>query len=213
MSRRRRTHPSRKPSLILWQYRHLLAALCVGTAVLSALSLRSDNSSQQLEVWVTARSITAGEVLEEEDLQLRSVSVDDLPAEGLLTEPTAGLRSTVSLPAGVVLLDSLTTADITSSLQPDERLVEVPISGGISLVQPGARVDLIGQSPTSNFTDEPPTVLAQGARVVLVREQGNDNQFAAGTKVTLLTIVVSEQDANLVAGATTTGTISVALSP
>ena len=64
-----------RPSLLLWRHRHLVVAICLGTAVLVALSVLRPGPERGQQVLVASRTISAGAVLTEQD-----VSISNLPA-------------------------------------------------------------------------------------------------------------------------------------
>ena len=136
-----------RPSLLLWRHRHLVVALCLGTAVLVALSVLRPGPERGQQVLVASRSISAGAVLTEQD-----VSISNLPAGALPQSPltsvgqVVGSRAAISLEKGTVLTASMTSGSLAQQLGDDERLVQVPIDVGAELARPGARVDIIGQA-------------------------------------------------------------------
>ena len=75
-----------------------------------------------------------------------------------------------------------------------------------------------GESPSSasasTFNVSPSTeVLCRNARVVLSTSEGEDTKWAAGRKVTLITLAVPAANASLIVGAATNGALGVVLSP
>ena len=69
---------ARRPSLALWRHRHLVVALCLGAAVVLALSVLRPGQESGREVLVAARTIGAGEVIAAEDLTTRALPPDAL---------------------------------------------------------------------------------------------------------------------------------------
>ena len=214
---------ARRPSLALWRHRHLVVALCLGAAVVLALSVLRPGQESGREVLVAARTIGAGEVIAAEDLTTRALPPDALPAEGLAGPEVIGSRAAIKLEKGTAVTTSMTSAALAVGLGDGERLVQVPVEVGAQLAEPGARVDVIGEvaiqepddsanSPT--FYAGPRTdVLCRGARVVLSTTEGEDGGWAAGRKVTLITLAVPAANASLIVSAATNGALGVVLSP
>lgn len=218
---RRAPRAPRRPSLMLWRYRHLVVAACLGAAVAVGLGVLRPAAPPAAEVLVVARHVNAGAVLTEHDLETASVPVAALPADGLAGPEVIGARAAIALEEGTVLTTSMTSASLTIGLAPSERLVQVPVEVGAQLAQPGARVDLIAQpstvAPPGGVTEEDADtdddVVCSGARVVLVQTEGNDNQWTSGKKVTLITFAVPAVRASLVVSAATNGALDIVLSP
>ena len=75
-----------RPSLLLWRHRHLVVALCLGTAVLVALSVLRPGPEQGQQVLVTARQVTAGALITEQDVSTNRLPTSALPQAGLATQ-------------------------------------------------------------------------------------------------------------------------------
>ena len=130
-----------RPSLLLWRHRHLVVAVCLGTAVLVALSILRPGPAQGRQVLVAARPIGAGTLIAEQDVTTSRLPTSALPQAGLVSqEQVVGTRAAIALEPGTVLTASMTSGNMTQQLGADERLVQVP-------VDVGARVDVIGQAP------------------------------------------------------------------
>lgn len=136
-----------RPSLLLWRYRHIVVALCLGGAALLALSALRPPPDPGQEVMVVLRPVAAGQVLTEQDLALRAVPGGAAPASGRAGAEAIGLRAAIALEPGTVLTSSMTSAALTRDLGPDERVVQVPVEVGAELAHPGALVDLVGPAP------------------------------------------------------------------
>lgn len=141
-----------RPSLRLWRARHLVVAVCVGAAVLLALSILRPSPQGDGSALVAARAISAGEIIDADD----------------------------------------------------ERIVQVPVAVGGSLAEPGAIVDIIGESPvtiasasaTPFATDgqadnsassqaaasEDTRILCSGARVIGTTTEGDTSRFFQGIR-------------------------------
>lgn len=135
-----------RPSLLLWRWRHLVVAVCVAGASLLVLSLLRPPGAEGREVLVLARGVSAGQVIENADLERRAVPDAVLPASGLAEGSVIGRRAAVALPAGTVLTGSMTSGADAVGLGADERLVQVPVEVGAGLAQPGVRVDVVGEA-------------------------------------------------------------------
>ncbi|AYD90447.1 flagellar biosynthesis protein FlgA [Actinomyces sp. 2119] len=226
---------ARRPSLLLWRHRHLVVAACLAAAAVATLNvLRPDPPSTQ-EVLVAARQVSAGTVVTKDDVVRRSVPAQGLPESGLAGEEVVGQRSAITLEPGTVLTTSMTSAALTQGLDPDQRVVQVPVGVGAELAEPGAQVDVIdarGDATSSTQAAENPsedapsvlsspvplqgaesTVLTRRARVLMTQPGDDSTPWGPGTKVTLVTIAVSSGDATLVAAAATTGALGIVLSP
>ena len=137
-----------RPSLLLWRHRHLVVALCLGTAVLVALSVLRPGPERGQQVLVASRTISAGALLTEQDVSISTLPTGALPQSPLTsTEQAVGNRAAISLEKGTVLTASMTSGSLAQQLGDDERLVQVAIDVGAELARPGARVDVIGQVP------------------------------------------------------------------
>ena len=136
-----------RPSLLLWRHRHLVVALCLGTAVLVALNVLRPGPERGQQVLVASRSISAGAILTEQDVSISTLPAGALPQSPLTsTGQAVGSRAAISLEKGTVLTASMTSGSLAQQLGDDERLVQVPIDVGAELARPGARVDIIGQA-------------------------------------------------------------------
>ncbi len=137
-----------RPSLLLWRHRHLVVALCLGTAVLVALSVLRPGPQRGQQVLVASRAISAGALLTDQDVSISTLPAGALPQSPLTSAGQAvGSRAAISLEKGTVLTASMTSGSLAQQLGDDERLVQVAIDVGAELARPGARVDVIGQAP------------------------------------------------------------------
>ena len=137
---------AQRPSLLLWRHRHLVVAVCLGTAVLVALSVLRPGPEQGQQALIAARQISAGALITEKDVSTVELPASALPQSGLASrEQVVGTRAAIALEAGTVLTVSMTSGNMVQQLGPDERIVQVPIDVGAELARPGARVDIIGQ--------------------------------------------------------------------
>lgn len=135
-----------RPSLLLWRWRHLVIAVCVAGASLLVLSLFRPAEPKGTEVLVVVHGVEAGEVIESEDVTLRTLPDKVLPRTELPTKGVVGTRAAVALAAGTILTMALTSASDAVGLADDEQLIQVPVDIGAGLAAPGARVDVVGES-------------------------------------------------------------------
>jgi len=127
----------RRPSLLLWRHRHLVVAVCLGTAVLVALSVLRPGPEQGRQVLVAARQVSAGTLITEQDVTTSRLPASSLPQSGLASsEQVVGTRAAITLEPGTVLTSSMTSGHEAEQLGPDERLVQVPIDVGAELARP-----------------------------------------------------------------------------
>mgnify|MGYP000857158253 FL=1 len=171
-----------RPSLLLWRHRHLVVALCLGTAVLAALSVLRPGPERGQQVLITARQVTAGALITEQDLSTSRLPTSALPQAGLASkEQVVGSRAAVTLEPGTVLTVSMTSGGMAQQLGADERLVQVPIEVGAELARPGARVDIIGQTRegwTPQTSPQPASQEQEGAP-----EGGSEGQVGSPTQI------------------------------
>jgi len=124
-----------------------VVALCLGTAVLVALSVLRPGPQRGQQVLVASHAISAGAILTDRDVSISTLPTGALPQSPLTsTEQAVGNRAAISLERGTVLTASMTSGGLTQQLADDERLVQVAIDVGAELARPGARVDIIGQA-------------------------------------------------------------------
>jgi len=132
-----------------------VVALCLGTAVLVALSVLRPGPERGQQVLVASHSISAGAILTEQDVSTSTLPAGSLPQSPLTSAGQAvGSRAAISLEKGTVLTASMTSGGLAQQLGADERLVQVPIDVGAELARPGARVDVIGQAPEGQTPPE-----------------------------------------------------------
>ncbi|GGO94492.1 SAF domain-containing protein [Actinomyces gaoshouyii] len=227
--------PAARPSLLLWRARHLVVAACVGAAVLLAFSVLRPSPQADGSALVVARAIGAGERIEADDVERRSIPGAALPTRGKADESIIGSRAAIRLEEGTVLTESMTSSARARGIGDGERIVQVPIEVGGSLAEPGAIVDIIGESPAATTsapaipaaprdqagdsapsqtsTGERTRVLCPGARVIGTTAEGDTPRFLSGNKVTVVELAVPADTATLVVGAATQGALGLALSP
>lgn len=227
--------PATRPSLRLWRARHLVVAACVGAAVLLALSVLRPSPPGDGEALVVTRRISAGETISADDVERRAIPEPALPARGVADEGVIGSRAAIRLEEGTVLTVSMTSSARVQGLGADERIVQVPVGVGGSLAEPGAIVDIIGESPVTAAsasaspaalrdqagdsapspvsTGEGTRVLCSGARVIGTTTEGDTSRFLSGNKVTVVELAVPADTATLIVGAATQGALGLALSP
>lgn len=74
---------AQRPSLLLWRHRHLVVAVCLGTAVLVALSVLRPGPEQGQQALIAARQISAGALITEKDVSTVELPASTLPQSGL----------------------------------------------------------------------------------------------------------------------------------
>ena len=122
-----------RPSLLLWRHRHLVVAVCLGTAVLVALSILRPGPAQGRQVLVAARPIGAGALIAEQDVTTSRLPTSALPQAGLASqEQVVGTRAAIALEPGTVLTTSMTSGNMTQQLGADERLISPAPERGLT---------------------------------------------------------------------------------
>ncbi|VEI18204.1 flagellar basal body P-ring biosynthesis protein FlgA [Actinomyces viscosus] len=172
-----------RPSVLLWRHRHLVVALCLGTAVLVALSVLRPGPERGQEVLVAARQVSAGAVITEQDVSTSRLPTSALPSSGLASkDQVVGTRAAIALEPGTVLTTPMTSGNIAQQLGSDERLVQVPVDVGAELARPGARVDVIGQA-SQDWSPQAASPQGQdGATADEADGQGKDSSAPANTE-------------------------------
>lgn len=205
-----------RPSVILWRWRHLIVGLCIGIAVLLALDVVRPAPANATSVVIAARHIAAGEIITDADLATALIPDEALPHSGLADAQVVGTRATITIEEGTVMTTAMSSGELTAELQAGERLVQVPITIGAQLAQPGSRVDVIAQSPPYNdvsIGENKPSILCHGARVVLTQPQDNTDKWNTNSHIALITLAVPSDAASLIVGSATHGALGVVLAP
>ncbi|WP_067780110.1 SAF domain-containing protein [Actinomyces vulturis] len=163
-------------------------------------------------VWVLRHDVEAGQTLSPDDLTLKQVEPNSLPASGLADESIIGQQIRIGLPRGTVLTSSMTSANPAADLLPGERLISVHVDGGAQLAQPGLFVDISGPLPEENDGDY--GLLTHHARIVSVDKPESEKSLPSisKTNVTLISLAVSVSDASLVYRAASIGSLSIMVS-
>lgn len=156
--------------------------MCLGTAVLVALSVLRPGPEQGQQVLVAAHQVNAGTLITEQDVSTNTLPTSVLPRTGLASkEQVVGTRAAVTLEIGTVLTISMTSGSIAQQLGPEERLVQVPVEVGAELARPGARVDIIGQAQDGTPGADPEGQDATPAQTNPENRSANEPPNAPGT--------------------------------
>ena len=87
-----------------------MVAVCLGTAVLVALSVLRPGPERGQQVLVASRSISAGALLTEQDVSTSMLPAGSIPQSPLTsTGQAVGSRAAISLEKGTVLTASMTS--------------------------------------------------------------------------------------------------------
>ena len=187
--------------------RRATAAALVALAAVLALDPGRASSADDA-VMVAARDLAAGTVLGPDLVTLRGIPEQVMP-DGAARAPSAVLGRTLAAPVrrGEPLTDvRLTGTDLTRAISTNPDTVSVSLRladpGVAALLRPGATVDVV----TAGERQDEPVVLARGARVLAVLEQGTHTGERAGR---LVLVALDPVAANRVAAASISQTLTV----
>ncbi|GAA1860222.1 SAF domain-containing protein [Myceligenerans crystallogenes] len=180
----------RRTRRLVWRHRVLLAAICCGLAVTSALQVLRPPPPPSSTVLVTTRAVPVGTELTGDDVAERVIADALAPGSTLRrTAEAVGRTAVVGLPAGVPLHGGLLSDGGVLSSAPRGTVV-VPVAladdGVAALLRPGDRVDLLtpaaaGSQVTGDDGGSPPAAyLARRALVLPLPEQRDPGDAAAG---------------------------------
>lgn len=149
----------------------MLAAVLVGIAVWAGLGVLRPPDPPSAAVLVTVRAVTGGSTLLADDVEIRRLPLDALPAAYLADPAEAvGRPATVPLPAGAVLLPS-SVVNRQALAAPGRSVLPVTLTTtAASLVRVGDRIDLLAADADSGAV-----VIASSVRVVAVLESGTQS--------------------------------------
>jgi len=144
--------------------RRVIAALLAGLAVWAGLTAVRPSGPATVSVLVSQRPLLGGHPVAADDVGVRELPADALPAE-YLHEPgqAVGRPLTVSLPSNAVLVP---TSVVTRDSLAAPGLVVLPVtlaSTGAGLIEVGDRIDLLAADSEGEAGQ-----VATGARVVAV---------------------------------------------
>lgn len=146
------------------RYRRVCAAVLAGLAVWAALSVLRPPGPATTAALVTVRALQGGQPVTADDVAIRQIPSDAVPADFLHNPGQAvGRPLTVSVPAGTVLLpSSVVTREALAA--PGMAVLPVTMTAtAIGLIEVGDHIDLLGAD-----ADSDPALLASAARVVAV---------------------------------------------
>lgn len=193
----------RKIRLLLWRYRHVLAVALFGTAALLVVQeLRPPPPGN--EVYVAARPLAAGQVIQAEHLTRVPLAV---PAEGLLVEPL-GQTLIVSIPAGLPIAESMVLGPgLTDRAPPGTVVAPVHVADPaiFQLLRVGDTVDLYSSEINLGAETLEARLITHGALVLAL--PGNDGGSTLGflpsstPEHTAFIAAIRQETANLFTGA------------
>ena len=130
----------------MWRGRHLIAALACGLAVTYTVGALRPAPPATVPVVVTAHALDIGSTVRATDVRIAQVPPSMVPESAVTSAADIeGRRVAVDLPAGVILVDGLTAADLTSAAPPGTVVASVQLDSAVaSVLTPGMRIDLIG---------------------------------------------------------------------
>jgi Flp pilus assembly protein CpaB len=197
-----------------WTRSLLLRRVCaVGLLVVALVaSLTAGRTEELRSAVVAARDVNPGHRLTADDLTIRDVAPDMLPA-GALTQVSDLTEKTVTGPvrSGEIVTD----ARVLSNRLPmellqraDARLVPVKLADTavIDLLREGDVVDVLSIDESSEDQPSATRVLAKSAVVALVSQPTGSR---TGADARLAILALPERDAHVVAAATLTAPITV----
>lgn len=187
-------------------HRRKLAALAAVVAVLATIAAARPAPPQTIEVVVAAADLTGGRQLLDADLVVAHYPRDLAPAGVLDRSALIGRTLGGSLDRGA----PVTSASVlggTAGVQPGEVVAPVtfPDAALVSLLQPGVRIDVIAAGQGGG------RVVATDVRVVTVPKASESGPLAGGGSAMVL-VATSAQTATELAGAASTGQLSLVLS-
>lgn len=198
----------RRATLLYWASVAVLMFLTIELVgrVTAQARAATERHGDTAVVWVAAREVAAGEVLDAGDVRRSEVPlafIPDHPATG----DVAGQATTVALVPGEVLLaPRLAPSGVRGAaarIPRGSRALALPIGpGGELAVEVGDRVDVLATFPPdlSAAGEEPTFPVAEGSLVVDVSDDGET-----------VTVAVPAADASRVAYAVAVGVVTLAL--
>ena len=188
--------------------RRWLAAGLAGLAVLFALWGTGPPSPPTRSVVVAARDLPGGQALTAADLVVRRVPESSVPSGAASARTLAGRTLAAPVRAGEVLTDRRVVAPSLVAGYPG--LVAVPVrvaeAGVLRLLRVGDAVDVVAASPGGAGRA---WVAAPSARVVAVPEPVEDSAAADTAGGGLVVLAVTPEEALGLAGAASTGLLTV----
>lgn len=194
-------------------HRRGLAAVLAAVAVLVGVHDLRPPAARTVTVWTFAHDLPGGQPLGAGDVRRSSYPPQTVP-DGSVRAPGPLLGRTVAAPVrrGEPLTDLSVVGPPLFDAQPDRVAVPVRIAdaGVVALLRVGDRVDLVAVDPDAR--DQPPRVVAVGARVLALPE--SDAPSVAGAQDgRLLLASVLPTEAGSVAAAGLAGYLTLTLTP
>lgn len=215
-ARRRGRRRGVRLRVALWRYRHALAAVALGLAVLVALGDLRPRPPALTTVVTLSGARAAGVTLRPADLTVTRLPADLVPAESL-TDPAqaTGARLAVGLPAGYPLAPTLVVGPgLADGAPPGTVVVPVRLSDPAvaDLLRSGDRID-IHRAP-GDGSGGAATVVARDALVLARTEVGSTGWLGTDEGPgPLLLVAVSPPAATLLTGAGEWSPLGVVLVP
>ena len=189
----------------VFEHRRTLAAICVGLAVLAALSAVRQSPSGTAVV-VTSRDLSSGHVITAADLDTSLLPAGSVPAHPLSRASSVGRRVAGPMRQGEALTDyRVLRPDALKGYGPGSVLTTVRVAeaDGLTALQVGDRIDVIAVDPNG---ESKATVVARRVEVVTIPSvSSNEDAIPLG-------IVTSEQVALSLATAALESRFSVVAS-
>lgn len=194
--------------------RRLLAALCAGVAVLTAIKAVTPAAERTIVVWAAARDLAGGSPLGARDVRAVALPVASVPA-GVLRAGTQIVGRLLAAPMrrGEPLTDVRLLGPSLLTALPEPGLVAVPVrvadgSAAAALVHPGDVVDVlaVGDPVTGRASSRPVTV-ASAVRVVAVPARAGVTADGGG----LVVVAADRAQAAALAAASVGSRLSLAL--
>ncbi len=194
-----------------------LTALALSWAVYKKTT--APQSRQVVTVVAAAKDLPVGKRIESSDLKVMTIDRKDLPKGAYIKLPDVVGRAVVAaLVSNETVLDGKLAPkgggdSVTALIEPGMRAVSVQvneISGVSGFIQPGTRVDVLFTRIFSNG-DAAATTILQNVKVIAYGKQLEPQTKADNTKVTVATLLVTEEQAQKLALAIQRGKIQLVL--
>lgn len=189
--------------------RRLLAALCLGVAVLAGLRALSPSPEPTSQVLVAAHDLEAGAVLSAEDLTSAQWPVDATPRGLANVDEAIGRTVTGPVRAGEPVTDvRLVTASLLEGYPELEAVpVRIPDAAVASLLRVGDRIDLLATDQRTGDTERVGEELP-----VLAMPAEKSSVAANGLQGTLIVVGTTPEMSEKVASSTATRYLTALIS-
>lgn len=192
---------------LIWRFRWLVVALCVGCATWIVVAELRPPAPPSVPVLVAARDLPAGTVLASSDVRL--VDAASAPSGALPMADAVGATLTIGLPEGVPVVGTMVLGPgLADAAPPGWVVVPVSLADAVlaQLLRVGDRVDLyLAAADTGGGIDEA-SLVTTGA-LVLARPDGTgaDGGWLPGPASTpsdaVVVVAIRPEDAAALAGA------------